>query len=225
MRQVLAAVGLREGHEQVALGQVADREHVEEAVVGLGLGADDHPAAEGAPVRDDDVVHAAAADLVVDRDADLAVLPAREDGERRPEVGDLAAERLRRLVRALRDRAAHACARDVREVRLAVAPVPGAEVDAAEVDRARLAGQRHVDRAVELVRDPVGADEVPARAARDDRDLDALEPGDPVRDLVHRAVAADDDEQRRAAERPRRARARRAGPAAPRRACRPRAPS
>ena len=44
--QVRAAVGLRQRHEQVALRQVADREHVEEAVVGLGVGADHHPAAE-----------------------------------------------------------------------------------------------------------------------------------------------------------------------------------
>ena len=62
VRQVRAAVGLRQRHEQVALGQVADREHVEEAVVRLRVGADDHPAAEGLAVRDDDVVHAAAAD-------------------------------------------------------------------------------------------------------------------------------------------------------------------
>jgi hypothetical protein len=44
------------------------------------------------------------------------------------------------------------------------------------------------------VRDLVGADEVPAGSSRDDRDLDALEPRDPVGDLVDGAVAADDDE-------------------------------
>ena len=39
------------------------------------------------------------------------------------------------------------------------------------------------------------AGEVPAGAARDHRDLDALALRDAVHDLVHGAVAADDDEQ------------------------------
>jgi len=47
------------------------------------------------------------------------------------------------------------------------------------------------------VRDAVRADEVPARAARDHGELDAVESRDAVRDLVDGAVAADDDQQRR----------------------------
>jgi hypothetical protein len=50
----------------------------------------------------------------------------------------------------------------------------------------------------EVVRDPIGADEVPAGAAREDGDLDVFAFGDPVRDFVDGTVAADDDEQRRA---------------------------
>ena len=61
-------------------------------------------------------------------------------------------------------------------------------------------GERHVDGVFDLARDPVGADEVPARAARDHRHLGLIvEIGDPVHDLVHGAVPADDDEQLRAA--------------------------
>ena len=44
---------------EVALRDVADQEDVEEAVVGLGLRAHHHPAAEEAAVRDHDVDHAA----------------------------------------------------------------------------------------------------------------------------------------------------------------------
>ena len=138
------------------------------------------------------------AHVLVDRDADLADAPAREDAQRREQVRDLAAERLRRLVRPLCDRAAHAGARDVREPARLVGARPRAVADAAEVDLARRAVQRHVDGVFRSARDPLRAREVPARAARDHRDLDvALR--DAVRDLVHRAVAADDDELRRAA--------------------------
>ena len=57
MREVRAAVGLRQRQEQVALGQVADQQHVEDTVIGLRLWRDHHPSAEVAAVRHDDVVH------------------------------------------------------------------------------------------------------------------------------------------------------------------------
>ena len=63
-----------------------------------------------------------------------------------------------------------------------------------EVDRPGAAVEGDLDGVLELPRDPVRTDEVPAGAAGDDRELD-LEPGDPVRDLVDSAVAADGDEQ------------------------------
>jgi hypothetical protein len=44
------------------------------------------------------------------------------------------------------------------------------------------------------VRDAEGAGEVPARAAGDHGDLDALALRNPVDDLVHGTVAADDDQ-------------------------------
>src|SRR5205807_237962 len=50
---------------------------------------------------------------------------------------------------------------------------------------------------VELMRKPERAREVPTGAAGDHGDLDAASPRDAVDDLVHRAVAADDDEQLR----------------------------
>ena len=131
------------------------------------------------------------APLVADGDVDLGRLPAREDGERRVRVGDLAAERLRRLVRALGDRAAHAGAGDVGEPRLARARRPRAVAGAAEVDPPRPPVAGDGDRLLELARDAVGADEVPAGAARDHGELDASSAGEAVDDLVHRAVAAD----------------------------------
>ena len=196
MRQVRPAVGLRQRQQQVALGQVADQEDVEAAVVGLGVGQHLHPAAEVAAVGDDHVVHATAVLVAVDPHRDLVVAPAREDGERRPRVRDLAAERLGRLVGALGDRAAHAGAGDVREQRLAFGAVPAEVARAPKVDLSRPAAQRDLDRGLELARDAVGADEVPAGAARDHGQLD-VEAGDPVDDLVHGAVAADRHEQRR----------------------------
>ena len=150
VRQVRAAVGLRQRQQQVALRQVADQEDVEPAVVGLGLGQHLHPAAEVAAVGDDHVVHAAAVLLAVDANRDLAVPPAREDGEGGPGVRDLAAERLRGLVGALGDRAAHAGARDVREQRLALGAVPAEVVRPPEVDHARAPAQRDLDRGLEL---------------------------------------------------------------------------
>jgi len=45
------------------------------------------------------------------------------------------------------------------------------------------------------VRDPEGADEIPSGAAVDDRQLDAVQPGDPVHHLVHGPVPADRDQQ------------------------------
>jgi hypothetical protein len=99
-----------------------------------------------------------------------------------------------RLVRALRHRAAHARAADVGEDCLAVAAVPAAVASAPEVDLAGPPLERDLDRAFELARDAVGADEVPAGAARDHRELD-VEAGDPVDDLVHGSVPADRHEQ------------------------------
>ena len=156
--------------------------------------------------------------------ADLRVLPAREDGDRRPEVRDLAAERLRRL-RSPAPRSRRSCRRSRRwrsTTRRRCRPRRGRGRGRGRSSRAR-PSTRDVDRAVELVRNAVRADEVPAGAARDDGDLGLLEVVDPVRDLVDRAVAADDDEQLRAAERGLAARGRRGGRAPRRRACRPRA--
>ena len=128
---------------------------------------------------------AAGAPLAVDGHLDLGRLPAGEDGEGRPQVGGLPAERLRRLVRALRDRAAHPGARDVREGRRRVRAVPGAVRGAPEVDRADVALQGDLHRVVDLPRDPEGAREVPSGPARDDGDLRLPpEPGETVRDLV-----------------------------------------
>ncbi len=198
MREVLPAVALREREQEVALRDVADHEHVEEAVVGLGLGQHHHPAAEVAPVRDERVDDLPVACVPVHRDPHLARLPAREDGERRPVVRDLPSERLRGLVRALRDRAADPRARDVREVRARLLSGPRPERDEPDVDLADGARERDVHGRIEIARDPVGAHEVPARPPRDHGDLD-VGPGRPVHDLVDRPVAADHDEPLRAA--------------------------
>src|SRR5919108_1257115 len=153
------------------------------------------PAAEVAAVRDAPAVHPPPRRLAVGGPADRAGPPAREDSEGRPQVRDLPAERLRRLVRALGDRAAHAGARHVREPRVRLAAAPRAVADAAEVDLARAPGAGDLDGVLEPMRDPVRADEVPAGPAREHRHLDVAAARDAVRDLVHRAVAADDDEE------------------------------
>src|SRR5205814_10695191 len=143
-----------------------------------------HPAAEVAAVCDDDVVHPCAPALVVDGELDLGVAPAGEDRERRPEVGQLAAEGLARLVRALGDGAAHAGAPDVREIRLTLAAFPRSEPDAARIELANLPLQRDAQRVVQPTRDAVRPHEVPPGAAGDDRELDAVAARDPVHDLV-----------------------------------------
>ena len=112
---MLAAERLGERQEQVALRQVADQQDVEGAVLQICAGTDLHAPADVRAVRDDDVVHPAATSLTVDRDLDLGVAPACENRERRPEVRDLSAERLRRVVRSLCDGSAHPSAGDVRE--------------------------------------------------------------------------------------------------------------
>jgi hypothetical protein len=86
--------------------------------------------------------------------------------------------------------------------RRATAPLIPAEptlakrrLDPPEVDRTRLALEHDAYGVVEAARDPVGAAEVLAGAARQYRDL-GLRTRNPVDDLVHRAVAADHDQER-----------------------------
>src|SRR5205823_9128325 len=112
--------------------------------------------------------------------------------EGRPEIGGLAAERLRRLVRALGDRAAHPGARDVREVSNTLGAAPGAEGDAAEVDLADLPAARDRDGPVEAPRDPVRARKIDAGAARQHREL-RRRGDESVRRPVDGPVAADGD--------------------------------
>ncbi len=196
---MLPAIRLREHEEQVPLRDVADQHHVEDPVVGLGIGAHHHAAPEVAAVRDDDVDHPPAADLVVDRHAELVRLPADEHRQRRPVVRHLPAERLGRLVRASGDRAADPRARDVREVRATLGARPGPEGHEPQVDRAHVLREHRRDGVLQPARDPVRADEVPPGAVGKHSEVEPLEVGDAVHDLVDGAVASDDDEQCRAA--------------------------
>ena len=61
MADVAAPVELRRGGDEVELAHVADQHDVEQAVVGLRVRRQLHPAAEEAAVGDDDVVHEARA--------------------------------------------------------------------------------------------------------------------------------------------------------------------
>ena len=155
----------------------------------------------------------------------LGVLPLEEHAGQRIEERRLAAERLRHPVRALGDGAAHADRADVREPALARPrrPTCGNETRPASIVRG-VPVERDAHRVVELRRDPVRAPEVHARPERDRREVDVA-PGDAVHDLVQRAVAADSDDERRAAVDRLRARARSGAPAAPRRASRRSGPS
>ena len=195
MGQVRAPVDLRQREREVGLRDVADEKRVEQAVVGLGLGADHHAGSEVAAVGDDDVAHSSAADLVVDRHAHLCRLPAREHRERREEVRRLREPALR-LVHPLRDRAAHPGTRDVREVGRLGFATPRAVRRPAEVDRSRPAGEDDAECVVELRGDLERPHEVDAGAARDDGELRArVRCNESVDHLVHRAVAADRNEQ------------------------------
>ena len=78
MREVVPLVCLGQNEQEVALRHVADEEDVEDAVVGLGLGAHHHPAAEIATVAHHRVDHLAVARFAVDGDAHLTGLPADE---------------------------------------------------------------------------------------------------------------------------------------------------
>src|SRR5207244_7864651 len=119
-------------------------------------------------------------------------------GERRPQVRGEAAEGLARLVRTLRDRAAHADAGDVREPRLLRPARPRAVLRPAEIDGASRAPKSDANRFVELVRDPVGAREVDPGPARDYRELDRVDFCDPVHELVHGPVTTHRDDELRA---------------------------
>ena len=61
VRDVAAPVDLRCRRQEVGLRDVADQHDVEQAVVGLGVGGELHPAAVPHAVRDDHVVHPAPA--------------------------------------------------------------------------------------------------------------------------------------------------------------------
>ena len=155
----------------------------------------------------------------------------------RVEERRLAAERLRHPVRALRDGAAHPDRADVGEPALGVLAAPGAIADAADVDRPR---RRRRARRRTASSNFVGIPYVRPKSMPVPSGIVAssdVAPGDPVHDLVQRPVAADRDDERRAARRPpareldqvarplreerlaRRARAARRGARAPASAC------
>ena len=144
------------------------------------------------PIRDDHVVQAALpSDAAVQLDHDLRVLPGEELARERVEERHLAAERLRHGVRPPRDGAAHPRRADVREE----AAWAALALDAADVDRPRLAVEHRADGVVEAVRNAVRAPEVLARAGGQERDL-RTGTRDAVDDLAHRPVSTDDDEER-----------------------------
>jgi hypothetical protein len=66
---------------------------------------------------------------------------------------------------------------------------------APQVDRSRSPGERDADGIVEAAGQPERAREIPARATGDHGQLDLLALCDAVHDLVHGAIAADDDQE------------------------------
>src|SRR5437660_702647 len=189
MRHVRSAVELRCRRDEVELRDVADEQHVEEAIVRRGIRRELHPAAVEASVRDDDVVHAPAPLGAVEPNADAGVAPGQELARQGVEERRLAAERLRHRVGALRNRAAHPETRDIREV-----PFSVVECHAAEVELARSSCARNMDSLVEARRKSVRPREILAGPLREHRELDAATGGS-VHHLIYRAVTADDDEE------------------------------
>ena len=189
-------------------------DQVERAVVELRLGADLHAAAEEAAVADRRHQHAAPlARAAVEGEPDVGVVVGRPASARvAPRNADLAAEALRRGVGAAGDGAREAERRDVDEVaRRRRAPSWPTKRDAAGVDDAR---RRRRACAAPPRRRSCGqlerAPEVAARAARDDAQLGRARRRPPRRiavgDLGDRPVAAERDDERPPAPRPRAAR-------------------
>ena len=145
---------------------------------GSALRAHHHPAAEEAAVADHRVDHPAAARLAVDGDAHLTGLPAEEDGQRGPVVRDLRrrAPSTISFARCAIAPEMPALATFANSVRPS-SPAPRAIRGDADVDRhapcpsARRRSRRSMSRGMSK-----RAHEVPARAARDHRQLDAAAP-------------------------------------------------
>ena len=78
------------GAEVLALGDVADHHDVQHAVVELGLGGEEHPAAEHAGVADGDGVARERARLAVDHDLPARRPPRAHGAQRGVEVDELA---------------------------------------------------------------------------------------------------------------------------------------
>ena len=197
MPEVRAAVEAREVEREVELADVAPHEHVEEAVVGLGLRADPDATAERAPVGADHVVgDELERRLVVDLHAERDVAPGGERGHGREQERRRAAQPLRRALGALCHGAGQPAGADVDVPARALAG-RRAERGAAEVDGAGAAAAQQLERALRLLRDAVGADRVAPGAEGQDRELG---PGraarrEPVDDLVDRPVAAQRDDE------------------------------
>ena len=139
--------------------------------------------------------------VVVEPHRHLGVLPLEEHAGQRVEERRLPAERLRHPVRALGDGAAHADRADVREPALGVLAAPGAEATRpASIVRGRPSRATRTASS-NARRDAVGADEVHARSRAGSSRARRRDAGDPVHDLVQRAVAADRDDERGAVRR------------------------
>ena len=144
--EVRAAVEPREVEGEIELAHVARHEHVEQAVVGLGLRADLDAAAEGrGRWRRSRCWRAARARLVVDLDAERHVVPRRERRDGRVQERGRSAEPLRGALRALGDGAREAARADVDVPARALAG-GRAERRAPEVDRARAPATQQLER-------------------------------------------------------------------------------
>ena len=151
-------------------GDVADHDDVQEAVGGVGVGGDPHPAAEAAPVGDHHLLHAPPRGLPVDGEHHVAVavghqLADRDRPGRRPSRAARPASRRSRFTR-VHHLAADAAVGDVDEE--AVGPV--GEVDPAEVDGPGGAAGQQPGCGAGVGGQVEGAPEVAAGAARDQAD-------------------------------------------------------
>ena len=131
-----ALVDLPDVADEVRLRQVAEHEHVEEAIVGSCFRREPHAAAVVLPVRDHGVVEEPLGSSPSTRTRISALRHLKKTST--SATKKLAfSHRLRLRVRAPRDRRAHAGAADVREVLRRLDAGPRAERDLAEVDLAR----------------------------------------------------------------------------------------
>ena len=172
----------QDGGEEAQLADLTQRDDVEDGVVQLGVGSDEHAPAVGAVVGNRDPVAAELAALAVERERERGLPPADERAQRGVGVHEAALDPLRLVGDPVGVRV-EAAARDAQEA---------LAVDLADVDLAQPSGAEHLHGAVDVVRDAEHPGQVVPAPARNHAEA-RPRPGEHAADLPDEAVAAHHD--------------------------------